>query len=158
MTTAIDYTVVPGITAAIACAAYAGIPLTHREHAQGVRFVTAHGRDSMDTLDWPALAIERQTLAIYMGVGSLDRLAEQLIAHGRPAGTPFALIENGSRTQQRVIRGTLGDLAHTAALHAAQSPALLIVGEVAALADRLHWYGETALTAQPAAVNALRAA
>ncbi|MCB1746868.1 MAG: uroporphyrinogen-III C-methyltransferase, partial [Gammaproteobacteria bacterium] len=125
----IDYTVVPGITAAIACAAYAGIPLTHREHAQGVHFVTAHGRDSIDTLDWRALASGRQTLAIYMGVGSLDRVAERLIAHGRAAATAFALIESGSRERQRVIRGTLATLAECAALHGAQSPALLIVGE-----------------------------
>ncbi|MCB1572690.1 MAG: uroporphyrinogen-III C-methyltransferase [Xanthomonadales bacterium] len=154
----IDYTVVPGITAAIACAAYAGIPLTHREHAQGVHFVTAHGRDSIDTLDWRALAAGRQTLAIYMGVGSLDRVAERLIAHGRAAGTAFALIENGSRERQRVIRGTLATLAECAALHGAQSPALLIVGEVAALADRLHWYGAAPLTARAVAVDALRAA
>ncbi|SFN40639.1 siroheme synthase CysG [Dokdonella immobilis] len=154
----IDYTVVPGITAAIACAAYAGIPLTHREHAQGVRFVTAQHRDSIDTLDWRALAADRQTLAIYMGLGSLERVADRLIAHDRAAGTPFALIENGSRPGQRVIRGTLATLAESAAAHEVQSPALLIVGPVAALADRLHWYGATPLTAEPVAADALRAA
>ena len=78
----VRYEVVPGITAALACAAYAGIPLTHREHAQSVRLVTAHCRDDEDNLDWPALAREKQTLAFYMGVGQLDALSRRLISHG----------------------------------------------------------------------------
>ncbi len=143
----IAFEVVPGITAALACAAYAGIPLTHREHAQSVRFVTAHCKDSGDTLDWPALAAERQTLAVYMGVHGLGRLRTQLLTHGKPPTTPFALIENGSRPEQRVVVGTLADLAETAAAHAVQSPALLILGEVAALATTLHWFGAAPLTA-----------
>jgi len=141
----IDYEVVPGITAAAACAAYAGIPLTHRDHAQSVRLVTAHARDSLDTLDWPALAQERQTLAFYMGVARLDVLQERLIAHGRSPDTPFALVENGSRPEQRVVNGTLTDLSHLARSYAVQSPALLIVGEVAALAGTLHWFGAAPL-------------
>src|SRR5699024_4880793 len=88
----VTYEVVPGITAASACAAYAGIPLTHRRHAQSVRFVTAHCQRSADTLDWTALAQERQTLAIYMGTGQLANLRQKLIAHGRAPTTPFALI------------------------------------------------------------------
>ncbi|HMM67454.1 MAG TPA: siroheme synthase CysG [Dokdonella sp.] len=155
---AIDYAVVPGITAAIACAAYAGIPLTHRDHAQAVRLVTAQGRDSMDTLDWQALAADRQTLAIYMGVSGLGRLREGLVRHGRPARTPFALIENGTRPGQRIVRGTLADLVEVAALHGVQSPALLIVGEVAALADRLHWAGAVPLYATDPLAAGLRAA
>ncbi|HEY5803318.1 MAG TPA: siroheme synthase CysG [Lysobacter sp.] len=137
----IDFEVVPGITAAVACAAYAGVPLTHRDHAQSVRLVTAHCRDSLDTLDWQSLALERQTLAVYMGVAGLDGLRDRLIAHGRAPSTPFALIENGSRPEQRVIVGTLAELAERARQHDAQSPALLIIGEVAALAGKLHWFG-----------------
>ena len=150
----IAYEVVPGITAAVACAACAGVPLTHRDHAQSVRFVTAHCRDSLDTLDWRALAQERQTLAIYMGVAGLARLQTQLIAHGRAPATPFALVENGSLPRQRVVTGTLAQLAGRAALHAVRSPALLIVGEVAALAGALAWFGAPPLGgAVPAAAR-----
>ncbi|ATE70997.1 siroheme synthase CysG [Lysobacter capsici] len=146
----IAFEVVPGITAALACAAYAGIPLTHREHAQSLRVVTAHLKDSADALDWQSLAQEKQTLAVYMGVSGLDVLRDKLIEHGRSASTPFALIENGSRREQRVVTGTLADLAERARGHNVQSPALLIVGEVAALAARLHWFGAAPLTDVPA--------
>ena len=137
----IPYEVVPGITAAVACAAYAGIPLTHRDHAQSVKLVTAHCKDSFDTLDWQSLAQERQTLAVYMGVAGLEGLRDRLIAHGRAASTPFALVENGSRREQRVLNGTLADLPETARSHQVRSPALLILGEVATLAGTLHWFG-----------------
>ncbi len=147
----IDYEVVPGMTAAIACAAYAGVPLTHREHAQSLRFVTAHCKDSLDTLDWQSLAAARQTLAVYMGVSGLASLRSRLLANGRDPATPFALIENGSRPQQRVIVGTLATLCDRAATHAVQSPALLIFGEVAALAESLHWFGAPPLGAIPEA-------
>jgi uroporphyrin-III C-methyltransferase / precorrin-2 dehydrogenase / sirohydrochlorin ferrochelatase len=141
----ISFRVVPGITAAVACAAYAGIPLTHRDHAQSVRLITAHCKASLDTLDWPGLARERQTLAFYMGVGELDTLRTRLVGEGCPASTPFALIENGSRAEQRVVVGQLGDLPHTAGQHGVRSPALLILGEVAALAETLHWFGSAPL-------------
>ena len=144
---AIPYEVVPGITAAVACAAYAGVPLTHRDYAQSVRFVTAHCRSSHDTLDWVALAQERQTLAVYMGVGELATLQARLIEHGRSPSTPFALIENGSRANQRVVSGTLGRLDKLAKAHAVSSPALLILGEVAALAPSLAWFGAPPLGA-----------
>ena len=137
----IRFEVVPGITAANACAAYAGIPLTHREHAQSLRLVTAHCEQSADRLDWAGLAQDRQTLAFYMGVAGLERIRDRLIAHGRAASTPFAIIENGSRRDQRVITGTLDDLPVIARDHGVQSPALLILGEVAALAHSLHWFG-----------------
>jgi uroporphyrin-III C-methyltransferase/precorrin-2 dehydrogenase/sirohydrochlorin ferrochelatase len=143
----IPYEVVPGITAAVACAAYAGVPLTHRDHAQSVRFVTAHCQSSRDTLDWVALAQERQTLAVYMGVAELGGLQARLIEHGRAPSTPFALIENGSRPDQRVITGSLANLAERAASHAVRSPALLILGEVAALATSLAWFGPPPLGA-----------
>ncbi|KAB7774325.1 uroporphyrinogen-III C-methyltransferase [Xanthomonas sp. LMG 12462] len=145
----VDYAVVPGITAALACAAYAGIPLTHRDHAQSLRLVTAHCKASLDTLDWAALAQERQTLAVYMGVAGLDTVRTRLLAAGRAASTPFALVENGSRAEQRVVRGTLADLPDTARAHAVRAPALLILGEVAALADTLHWFGAAPLHALP---------
>jgi len=143
----IPYEVVPGITAAVACAAYAGVPLTHRDHAQSVRFVTAHCQSSRDTLDWNGLAQERQTLAIYMGVAELGGLQARLIGHGRAPSTPFALIENGSRPEQRVITGTLANLAERAAFHMVRSPALLILGEVASLATSLAWFGQPPLGA-----------
>jgi uroporphyrin-III C-methyltransferase/precorrin-2 dehydrogenase/sirohydrochlorin ferrochelatase len=141
----VPYEVVPGITAALACAAYAGIPLTHRDHAQSVRLLTAHCRRSHDTLDWPALAQERQTLAVYMGVGELAVLQERLLAHGRAPATPFALVENGSHPGQRVVTGTLARLCDLAQAHAVRSPALLILGEVAALAPALAWFGAAPL-------------
>lgn len=143
----IAYEVVPGITAAVACAAYAGIPLTHRDHAQSVRLVTAHCKTSLDTLDWPALAQERQTVAVYMGVAMLETVQQQLIVYGRSPSTPFALIENGSRPQQRVVSGPLSELSRRANAHAVQSPSLLVIGEVAGLADSLHWFGAPPLTA-----------
>ena len=138
----IAFEVVPGITAALACAAYAGIPLTHRKHAQSVRLVSAHCSESLDTLHWQSLAGERQTLAIYMGVAGLESLQNKLLAYGRDPSTPFALVENGSRPEQRVIVGTLGELAARAHGETVCSPALLILGEVAALATQLHWFGE----------------
>jgi uroporphyrin-III C-methyltransferase/precorrin-2 dehydrogenase/sirohydrochlorin ferrochelatase len=137
----IPFEVVPGITAAIGCAAYAGIPLTHRDHAQSVRFVTAHCGESADALDWASLAQPRQTLALYMGVAALDRIAGQLLAHGRAATTPVAIVENGSHPDQRVTLATLAALHDVSRRADIQSPALLIVGEVAALAAELHWFG-----------------
>jgi uroporphyrin-III C-methyltransferase / precorrin-2 dehydrogenase / sirohydrochlorin ferrochelatase len=134
--------VVPGITAALACAAYSGVPLTHRDHAQSVRLVTAHCQHSLDTLDWADLARERQTLVFYMGVSKLDDITRQLLAYGRAPDTPFALIENGSLPTQRTLAGPLNALPALAAQHAIQAPALLILGEVASLAQASHWYGE----------------
>ncbi|KGI78671.1 siroheme synthase CysG [Oleiagrimonas soli] len=137
----VDYEVVPGVSAAMACAAYAGIPLTHREHAQSVHLLTAHCKDSIDTLDWRALARERQTLALYMGVAQLEHLTERMLAHGRDGDTPFALVENGSRPGQRVVTGCLRDLPALARRHDVRAPAMLILGEVAALAPQLAWFG-----------------
>ena len=134
--------VVPGITAALGCAAYAGIPLTHRDHAQSVRLVTAHCGDSVDTIDWPSLAKERQTLVFYMGAGRLAVIREKLVEHGCSADTPVAIVENGSRADQRVTIATLAELADVAARGEIRSPALAIVGGVAALADELAWFGK----------------
>ncbi|KZC17132.1 sirohydrochlorin ferrochelatase [Rhodanobacter sp. FW510-R12] len=154
----IPYEVVPGITAAVACAAHAGVPLTHRDHAQSVRFVTAHCQSSHDSLDWAALAQERQTLAVYMGVAGLGELQARLIGHGRAPSTPFALVENGSRPEQRVVTGTLANLAERAVVHGVRSPALLILGEVASLATSLAWFGAPPLGAAVRDIRPARAA
>jgi uroporphyrin-III C-methyltransferase/precorrin-2 dehydrogenase/sirohydrochlorin ferrochelatase len=137
----IPFEVVPGITAAVACGAYAGIPLTHRDHSQSLRLVTAHCRDSLDTLDWASLARERQTLAFYMGVAALGDIGRELLRHGRAAATPVAIVEHGSRAGQRVTLATLAELDDVARRGDIESPALLVVGEVAALGARLHWFG-----------------
>lgn len=139
---AIAYEVVPGITAAIACAAYAGIPLTHRNHAQSVRFITAHSAKENDSLDWRSLAAEKQTLAFYMGVSQIQWLSERLLEHGRSGDTPVAIIENGTRANQRVITGRLHDLPMLVQEHRVQAPSMLLIGEVAAMADKLQWFGE----------------
>lgn len=136
----IGFQVVPGITAASGCAAYAGIPLTHRDHAQSVRFVTAHGKGGARDLDWPLLAKDKQTLAFYMGLSSCATIREQLLAHGKAGNTPVALIERGTQPCQRVIRGTLDELPALAV--GVESPALIMVGSVVTLADRLAWFGE----------------
>ncbi|MFM5871250.1 siroheme synthase CysG [Aeromonas veronii] len=136
----IGFQVVPGITAASGCAAYAGIPLTHRDHAQSVRFVTAHGKGGVRDLDWPLLAKDRQTLVFYMGLSSCATIREQLLAHGKAGNTPVALIERGTQPCQRVIRGTLDELPALAV--GVESPALIMVGSVVTLADRLAWFGE----------------
>ena len=122
---------IPGITAAAGCAAAAGIPLTHRDDAQAVVLLTAHGKNSVDNLDWASLARERQTLAVYMGVRRFADLMQNLIANGRGADTPVAIIERGSTPEQRIIRGSLGQLALLAEAHKVASPALLIIGDVA---------------------------
>ena len=144
----IAYEVVPGVTAALACAAYSGVPLTHREHAHSVQFVTAHCKESLDALDWKALAAPRQTLAVYMGVAHLGALRERLLAAGRAADTPVAAIENGTRSDQRVVVSTVDQLADLAHAHALRSPSLLIIGEVASLAQTLAWFGDAPVIAQ----------
>ena len=136
----IGFQVVPGITAASGCAAYAGIPLTHRDHAQSVRFVTAHGKGGARDLDWPLLAKDKQTLVFYMGLSSCATIREQLLAHGKAINTPVALIERGTQPCQRVIRGTLDQLPALAV--GVESPALIMVGSVVTLADQLAWFGQ----------------
>jgi len=132
----LSFQVVPGITAAAGCAAYANIPLTHRDLSQSVAFVTAHGKNSVDTLDWAALARDKQTLAFYMAVQRFPDLMNNLINHGRSVDTPIAIIEKGTTPKQRVIRGTLGQLTLLADANRVAAPAMLIIGEVAALGVR----------------------
>jgi len=154
----IDYEVIPGVTAALACAAHAGVPLTHRDHAQAVVFATAHCKESLDTLDWCALASPRQTLAIYMGAAMLESISTRLLQHGRALETPFAIVENGGSARQRVIAGTLAQLPARAQEYAICSPALLIVGEVAALSHKLHWFGAAPLISHDVPTVPMRAA
>lgn len=158
--------VVPGITAACGVSCYAGIPLTHRDHAQTCVFVTGHtkapsgerdrsplpdaasrawGGPALDPegttgLDWAALARPRQTVVIYMGLGALEEICTQLVAHGMGAEMPAAVIEKGTTPEQRVVTGNLGNLASRVAADGLESPCLIIVGEVVRLRDSLAWF------------------
>ncbi|MDJ0929232.1 MAG: siroheme synthase CysG [Gammaproteobacteria bacterium] len=146
----LPYQVVPGITAATGCAAYAGIPLTHRALADGVSFVTGHRADDQPEPDWASLARNGQTLVVYMATRQLGRVCAALRDGGRPAGTPAALISRGTTAEQQVVGGNLDNLASRAAT--ARTPAVLIVGDVAGLMDELRWFGESAGSAESAAV------
>lgn len=137
---AIPFQVVPGITAAAGCAAYAGIPLTHRDHAQTCIFVTGHGKDGEIALNWEALIQPRQTVAIYMGLGTLAQVMAQFIAHGADPSMPVAVIDNGTRRAQRVVTGTLSDIAEKTAGAALKGPAIIIVGTVVTLRGSLAWF------------------
>jgi uroporphyrin-III C-methyltransferase/precorrin-2 dehydrogenase/sirohydrochlorin ferrochelatase len=137
----IDFEVVPGVTAAAGAAAYAGIPLTHRDHAHACVFVTGHLKDGAARLDWEALARPKQTLVVYMGVGGLAAICAGLVEHGLAPGTPAALVEKATLAAQRVVEGTLEDLPRKALASGVRAPALLIVGEVVRLRDRLGWFG-----------------
>ena len=133
----IPFSVVPGITAGSGCSAYSGIPLTHRDYAHSVRFVTGH-RKQDSQLDWANLAAEQQTLVFYMGLAQAGEIQRQLQAHGMPATMPVALVENGTSTRQRVVSGELAQLESLATQ--VVSPSLIIVGQVVALRDKLNWF------------------
>lgn len=135
----IAFQVVPGITAASGASAYAGIPLTHRDYAQTVTFMTGHCKVNGTEPDWAALAQANHTLAIYMGTANAELISQRLIEHGRSSLTPIAVISCGTRASQHVFTGTLAQLATLA--QAAPTPALLIVGEVTALHHQLAWFG-----------------
>ncbi|VTP76740.1 Siroheme synthase [Leclercia adecarboxylata] len=137
----VPFQVVPGITAASAVTAYAGIPLTHRDYAQSVTFVTGHYKADSTPFDWTHLAQSRQTLAIYMGTMKAAEISEQLIRHGRDANTPVAVISRGTRVDQHVVTGTLQHLATLA--KDAPMPALIVVGEVVQLHSTLAWFQHT---------------
>src|SRR5688572_14931437 len=146
----IAFEIVPGITAALGCAAYAGIPLTHRQHAHSLRFVTAQGADSIDRIDWGSLAVRRETLVVYMGVACAARVAASLRAARMSPATPVAVVENGTLPGQRVLVTSLAGLAAAIEAHGIGSPALLVIGEVASHASRFGWFGA------PPLVDALR--
>ena len=136
----IPFQVVPGITAASGCSAYGGIPLTHRDYAQSVRFVTGHLKDGTSNLPWHDLVAPAQTLVFYMGLVGLPTICAELIRHGRAASTPAALVQQGTTRNQRVFTGTLADLPGLVAQHEEHAPALVIVGEVVQLRDKLAWF------------------
>ena len=140
----IAFEVVPGITAASGISCYAGIPLTHRDYAQTCLFTTGHLKDGTLDLDWPTLARPNQTVVIYMGLGALSAIAQQLIQHGMPASTPAAIIEKGTTQDQRVIAGTLETLPGLVRNVGLQSPSLIIVGHVVALNEKLRWFSVSA--------------
>ncbi|TRZ66038.1 MAG: uroporphyrinogen-III C-methyltransferase [Rhodocyclaceae bacterium] len=136
----VPFEVVPGVTAASGMAAYAGIPLTHRDHAQSCTFVTGHLKDGSVNLDWPALARPHQTIVIYMGVGALPVICRQLIAHGLAGTTPAAVVQNATLTTQRVVGGTLATLSEKVMDSGILPPALIVVGDVVRLREKLHWF------------------
>lgn len=136
----IPFQVVPGITAASGCASYAGIPLTHRDYAQSVRFVTGHLKDNTSNLPWAELVQPNQTVVFYMGLVGLPIICQELVAHGRAPDTPVALIQQGTTPEQRVIVGTLADLPARVAEAGVRAPTLIIVGEVVRLHRKLAWF------------------
>ncbi len=136
----VHFQVIPGVTAANGCATYAGIPLTHRDHAQGYIVVTGHEKDGQLNLNWESLIQPRQTVVIYMGLTSLGTIMEGFLSHGADPATPAAIIENGTRAGQRVITGTLASLLDKSTAADIKSPALIIVGSVVTLRDKLSWF------------------
>jgi siroheme synthase len=132
--------VVPGITAALGVAAFAGIPLTHRDHAQACLFVTGHLKDGTMDLDWPALVRPRQTVVVYMGLLGLPMLCAKLIEHGQDPDLPVAVVQQGTTATQRVVVGTLATLPELAARAQLHGPTLIIVGDVVRLRERLNWF------------------
>ncbi len=137
----IPFQVVPGITAASGCSTYSGIPLTHRDHAQSCVFVTAHGKDGVLNLDWECFMKPTQTVVVYMGLSSLGALMEQLKERGADPETPAAVIDKGTRPDQRIVTGTISNLA--AKVHEAEfeGPSMIIIGSVVTLRDKLRWFG-----------------
>jgi len=148
----ISFSVIPGVTAAAGCAAYAGIPLTHRDYAHSVTFVTGHADDEGREPDWRALAKPGLTAVFYMGLARMEQIAARLVAHGAAASTPAAVIAQGTLQDQRVVTGTLATIAAVAVASDIQSPALLIVGEVVSLHASLAWFN-TGAAAVPAEVS-----
>ncbi len=136
----IPFQVVPGITAASGCSTYSGIPLTHRDYAQSVRFVTGHLKDDSYNLNWHEMVDPSQTLVFYMGLMGLPRICQELQAQGRPAKTPVALVEKGTTQQQRVFTGTLANISEQVSVNKVKAPTLIIVGDVVSLHDKLKWF------------------
>jgi uroporphyrin-III C-methyltransferase / precorrin-2 dehydrogenase / sirohydrochlorin ferrochelatase len=135
----IAFQVVPGITAASGCSAYAGIPLTHRDYAQSVRFLTGHLKEGSPELPWSELVYENQTLVLYMGLVGLEKICQRLIEHGQRSNMPVALISKGTTPEQKVVVGTLADIASKVTEHQIQAPTLTIIGEVVSLREQLQW-------------------
>jgi uroporphyrin-III C-methyltransferase/precorrin-2 dehydrogenase/sirohydrochlorin ferrochelatase len=135
----VPFQVVPGITAASGCSSYAGIPLTHRDHAQSVRFVTGHLKDGTANLPWGELIHPQQTLVIYMGLTGVSHISKELIANGMSSDTPIALIEKGTLPEQKVYTSTLADIPNVIASNKISAPTLTIIGDVVKLHETLNW-------------------
>ncbi len=140
----VPFQIVPGITAASGCATYAGIPLTHRDHAQSCLFVTGHLKDGTVDLNWPLLATENQTVVIYMGLVGLPTICEQLIKHGVRPDMPIALVQQGTTQQQQVFTGTLATMNDIISGQQVHAPTLIIVGSVVSLHSDLAWFNPEA--------------
>ncbi|MCQ8103634.1 siroheme synthase CysG [Methylomonas sp. SURF-2] len=136
----IDFQVVPGITAAAGCASYAGIPLTHRDHAQSCTFVTGHLKDGNINLNWKQLAAPNQTIVIYMGLVGLTNICHALIENGCPSDHPIAVVQQGTTPNQRVLTGTLQDMPQRVEHEDIKPPTLIIVGTVVSLHEKLNWF------------------
>lgn len=135
----VPFQVVPGITAASGCSAYAGIPLTHRNYAQSVRFLTGHLKEGSPELPWDELVYQNQTLVLYMGLVGLEKICEKLIEHGQRPDMPVALISKGTTPEQKVLVGTLADIASKVEENHIQAPTLTIIGDVVSLREQLQW-------------------
>ncbi len=135
----VPFQVVPGITAASGCSAYAGIPLTHRDYAQSVRFLTGHLKEGSPELPWDELVYQNQTLVLYMGLVGLEKICEKLIEHGQRPDMPVALISKGTTPEQKVVVGTLADIASKVEENHIQAPTLTIIGDVVSLREQLQW-------------------
>ena len=148
----IPFQVIPGITAASGCACYAGIPLTHRDCAQSVRFVAGHLKDGSIDLDWEGLAKEHQTVVFYMGLVGLESICAELIAHGAPATRPIALVQQGTTPNQLVLKGTLESMPKIVSVTEVKAPTIIIVGAVVGLQDKYSWFRKEALLDESALV------
>jgi len=136
----VPFQVVPGITAAAGCSSYAGIPLTHRDFAQSVRFVTGHLKNNTTDLPWSELAYTNQTIVFYMGLMGLPIICSKLIEHGMSPDMPIALVQKGTTPDQKVVIATLSTMVETLKAHEISAPTLIIVGEVVSLHDKLKWF------------------
>ncbi|WP_068500599.1 siroheme synthase CysG, partial [Oleiphilus sp. HI0067] len=135
----VPFQVVPGITAAAGCASYSGIPLTHRDHAQSVRFVTGHLKNNSSELDWPSLVAEQQTLVFYMGLVALPQIAEGLVNQGMSQDMPVAVISRGTLPDQRVLISSLSRVAADVTAAELKAPTIIIIGTVVNLHEKLGW-------------------
>ncbi len=145
----VRFQVVPGITAASGCAAYAGIPLTHRDHAQSVRFITGHRKNNTCDLPWKDFVQNNQTLVFYMGLIGLPIICQQLISHGMPEDMPVALVSRGTTRDQLVVTGNLSNIFERVNSKKVQPPTLVIIGHVVSLRDRLDWVGNLSDATSP---------
>jgi uroporphyrin-III C-methyltransferase len=151
----IEFEIVPGITSGIAAAAYAGIPVTHRDFSSSVAFITGHKqKGSNEDVKWETLAKGVDTLAIYMGISNLPYIREQLLKHGKAPTTPAAVIQWGTLAEQKTVTATLDTIVEVVKRHRIENPSMIIIGEVVALRQKIQWFEQTILTQQPFANEA----